>query len=84
MSDELKTKRCYKKAAFTRLANALSRAAVDNDLDERSELKVKVKVALEEFANCHDEYQETLEDDEDKLESEEYYQEVDKSYRCTP
>ena len=41
---------------------------------------VKFKVAFEEFANCHDEYQETLEDDEDKLDSEEYYQEVDKSY----
>ena len=80
MSEELKTKRRYKKGAFTRLANALSRAAVDNDLDELSELKVKAKVAFREFANCHDEYQETLENDRDKLESEDYYQEVDTTY----
>ena len=60
MSEELKTKRRYKKAAFARLTNALSRTAVDGDLDKLSELNVKVKVAFKEFANCHDEYQETL------------------------
>ena len=43
-------------------------------------MKVKVKVAFGEFANCHDEYQETLKNDGDKLESEDYYQEVDKTY----
>ena len=39
MSEELKTKRRYKKAAFSRLTNALSRTAVDDDLDKLSRVK---------------------------------------------
>ena len=80
MSDELKIKPGYKKAAFTKSINNLRRAVCLNDGSIIPELLMVIQREFDEFQLAHDEYHETLTEEASIEESEQFFELLDESY----
>ena len=78
--EELKNKRRYIKSRFTRLANALSRAVLNEEEIQVSDLLRDIKKVFKEFEKVHDSFHEKLDDETDKQESEDYFNDIDLRY----
>ena len=80
MSDELKIKRGHKKAAFTKSINKLRRAVGLKDDSTVPELLIIIEREFDAFQLAHQEYHETLTEENAIEESEHYFELLDESY----
>ena len=80
MSDELKIKRGHKKAAFTKSINKLRRAVGLKDDSTIPELLIVIEREFDEFQLAHQEYHETLTEEDSIEKSEQYFELLDESY----
>ena len=80
MSDELKIKRGQKKAAFTKSINKLRRAVGLKDDSTIPELLIVIEREFDAFQLAHQEYHETLTEEDSIEKSEQYFELLDESY----
>ena len=80
MSDELKIKRGHKKAAFTKSINKLRRAVGLKDDSTIPELLIVIEREFDAFQLAHQEYHETLTEEDSIEKSEQYFELLDESY----
>ena len=78
--EELKNKRRYIKSRFIRLVNALSRAVLNEEEIQVSDLLRDINKAFKEFGKVHDSFHEKFDNETDKQESEDYFNDIDSRY----
>ena len=80
MSQEQKAARKARKSALTREINAVERFIAENDFDEVKRRAGKIKLKFTEFERVHDEYHDSLDDETEIDDSEQYFYDTQNNY----